>query len=76
MLESFGRCSSVFRFPLAPLKLLFSIVDEALCIFMGSRPLVSAIEKFSEDMAVDGNLFPKVTSFAVMHNLKMVGMNE
>ncbi|WP_051284108.1 NAD-dependent epimerase/dehydratase family protein [Desulforegula conservatrix] len=70
MLESFGRCPSVIRIPLAPLKLVFSIVDEALCLFMGRRPLISAIEKFTEDMAVDGNLFSNVTDFAVIHNLK------
>lgn len=70
MLESFGRCSSVIRFPLAPLKLLFSIFDEALSLFMGTRPLVPAIEKFTEDMAVDGNLFSKVTGFAALHNIK------
>lgn len=67
MLEMSGYNPSVMKLPLSIVKPLLKLMDLACGLFLNKTPFMSALNKFTEDMAVEGTLLIKEAGFNTVH---------
>jgi UDP-glucose 4-epimerase len=69
--SALGRKSPVFSLPLAPVLLLIDLADKITRALGLKAPLTRAtIDKYTEDIAVDGSLIQKELGFVPAYDLK------
>jgi nucleoside-diphosphate-sugar epimerase len=69
--SALGRKPPMFSLPLTPTRILVGIIENGIS-FIGLKPPVTRamIDKYTEDIAVDGSLIQKELGFISQHDLK------